>query len=104
MADEVVVDGDDDDDDDDAETEIADIEPNAAVVHAEVDVVDVDDADDDDEDDDDEDGTPVATVVDVAAADVPGGDGIGAGAYCMQPELVDEDGDAGGEPWLEDGR
>lgn len=43
-------------------------------------------------------------VVDVAAAAVDaGGDGMGAGAYCMHPELVDDDGDAGGEPWLDDG-
>lgn len=71
------------------------MDPNAAVV----------DADDDDADDteDDEDGVPAAAVVDVAAADEPGGDGMGAGAYCMQPELVDEDGDAGGEPWFDDG-
>jgi len=40
----------------------------------------------------------VAAVVDVAATVVPGGDGMGAGAYCIQPELVDEEGDAGGEP------
>lgn len=46
----------------------------------------------------------VAAVVDVAGVAVAGGDGMGAGAYCMQPELVDEDGDAGGEPWLDDGR
>lgn len=48
--------------------------------------------------------TVVAAVVDVAAgAPEAGGDGIGAGAYWMQPELVDDDGDAGGEPWLDDG-
>lgn len=50
--------------------------------------------------------TAAATVVDVVAATIAvagGGDGMGAGAYCMQPELVDDDGDAGGEPWLDDG-
>lgn len=98
----------DGDDADEADTETDDMEPNAAAVDEDADVVDVDDAeadaDDDEAEADDEDGAPVATVVDVVAADVPGGDGIGAGAYCMQPELVDEDGDAGGEPWLDDGR
>jgi len=98
----------DGDDADEVDTEMDDMEPNAAAVDEDADVVDVDDAeadaDDDEADADDEDGAPAATVVVVAAADVPGGDGIGAGAYCMQPELVDEDGDAGGEPWLDDGR
>lgn len=42
-------------------------------------------------------------VVAVEVAAVAGGDGMGAGAYCMQPELVDDDGDAGGEPWFDDG-
>lgn len=77
---------------------MADMDPNAAVVDADED--DEDDADDDE----DEDGAPAAAVVDEAAADEPGGEGMGAGAYCIQPELVDEDGDAGGEPWLDDGR